>query len=219
MVRAKELRQQQVTLVGSQTLYKRLDRKLADLEVDPFFYIKQCKLFVWRCQFLQEKTNYRIGEIFFLSARCFDQVLKKLDTTRIYLEERPELNKSIGWEAASKFLTPDSDKTLMFQLHIDKDDGQCECGMCKNIFELFKLRFKQQLESVAFIDLAIQSCSIRSLKTVCIPRMVELGLAQDCLPQSVRENIKNGPELAHVDRRTQRYMDIVERVRNLVMGK
>ena len=96
MVPAQTARQQQVSLVGSETLYNRLDKKLADLEVDAFFYNKQCKLFVWRYRFLKENINYRGEGLSFLSTQCVDQVLKTLDAWKICLEKMPERYLSLG---------------------------------------------------------------------------------------------------------------------------
>ena len=211
MFEAKDAREKQVSLVGSETLYNRLDNNLADLEVDPFFYKKQCQLFVWRWRLLDENTNYSSEEVSFLSSQCFDNVIRKLNTPDLS-SEMPEIYLSLGREAISKFLIPGIllRRHLKFTLHIDKEDCLYDCVLDKEAFRLVKQAVRYFPESVAFIDLAIRYSSIRSLKTVCMAKVVELGLAQDCLPLSVQETFKNGPELGEVDRRAQRGLQMLE---------
>ena len=217
LVVAQTFRQQQVTLVGSETLYNRLDKKLKDLEIDPFFYNKQCKLIYRRYFFLKEVKVYGNGDkLTFLSTQCFDKASQKIG-----LEELPEINLSLGLEAATKFMIPEMlsgfcSLLIESDLHTDKDDGLCECWRCKQYFGIFTnyirdMDIRSYPESIAYTDLAIRSGSIRSLKTVCMAKVVELGLAQDCLPLSVQENIKNGPELADGDRRTQMGLKMLQR--------
>ena len=79
MDQGEDTRQQQVAILASKSLYDRLDKKLKDLEVDPFFYNKQCKLFVWRWRVLKENTNLGVDKLSFLSSQCFDEIVKNLD--------------------------------------------------------------------------------------------------------------------------------------------
>ena len=96
MSQAKETMQNQVTLVGSETLYIRLDLILADLKLDPFFYTKQCEWFHWRCAYIEKKnSNDNFDRKYLLSTNSFDQVLKMI--------ESPEQYSRNNLEARNKF--------------------------------------------------------------------------------------------------------------------
>ena len=73
---AAEARLKQVEEVGSEVLYKRLDKKMANLEVDHFFYRKQLKLFRLRYKILGKITRYNMYEKSYICSQSFDQVLE-----------------------------------------------------------------------------------------------------------------------------------------------
>ena len=179
--------------------------------MEPCLYNKQCKLFHLRWCFLKEKTNYGPKELSFLSTQSFDLFLDKPDLWKLYLKYMPEESQRLGQEIISKFLIPAISSIYILNLHTNKDDGQCECEVCISAFVIFKSWIKRYPDSGPFIKLAIRSSSIRSLKTVCMAKVVELGLAQDCLPLSVLDTIRKGPELGEVDRRTERSLEMAER--------
>ena len=66
----------QVEEVGLEVLYKRLDKKMANLEVDPFFYRKQLKLFRMRYNILGKIIRYNMFEKSYICSQSFDQVLE-----------------------------------------------------------------------------------------------------------------------------------------------
>ena len=132
------------------------------------------------------------------------------------------INTLAGWKATSKFLIPGislaglngiSSRFLMFNFYHTKESGPCECEVCKAASDVLKHPVQYRRESIAFIDLAIRYSSIPSLKNVCMAKVVELGLDQDCLPVSVQETIKKGPEVGEVDRRTQWGLEMLEKIR------
>ena len=203
MAEAEEIRQKQVTLVGSETLYKRLDQKLADLEVDPFFYNKQNSLCHWRTQYLREKAKDNYYKIFLLSTKHFDEAIEKHGSPH-FVFTMLDSSRSIGREARTKFLI--SRKVLMNSLQEEHKAGPCECGSC----DLWNTNCFR--ESAPYMELIVRSTPLWSLKNLCMAKVLEQGLPQDCLPVTVQETIKTGPEIGEVDRRTQRALDMLERI-------
>ena len=199
MAEEEETRQFQVTLVGSEILYKRLDQKLADLEVDSFFYDKQRSLIQWRTEYLREKAKDNYDKIFFLSTKHFDEAVERHGSPD-FVFDVPGY-RSVGREARTKFLI--SQSHLMSCLHKEHTDGPCECGSCdwwnSNVFR----------ESAPFMDLIVRSTPLWSLKNLCMAKVLEQGLPQDCLPVTVQETIKTGPELGEVEKRA---LDMLERI-------
>ena len=56
----KTMKQEQINGLGSEQLYDILDKKMANLEIDPFFYFKQAKLYDERRTFLRENMNVNV---------------------------------------------------------------------------------------------------------------------------------------------------------------
>ena len=202
---AEEARKNQVRLVGSETLYTRLDQKLTDLEVDPFFYHLQCKLFGWRCHLVG--NTFTIVKRSFLMTKGFASVIEKIDSPD-FVHDTPDIPLSI--EALYKFMIPTFalQHFCQIDLHSVKEEETCKCNVYIKAIDKGLISYFP--ESVKFVDFAIQSLSIRSLKDLCMGRVVELGLPQDCLPLSVQDSIRKGPELGDVDRRTQRGLEMLQ---------
>ena len=57
-----EARRVQLAAVGSEALYQRVDRKLANLEVDLFFYSDQLWLYEWRKNHLAQNVNTNLED-------------------------------------------------------------------------------------------------------------------------------------------------------------
>ena len=200
--------QAQVSLVGSTSLYKRLNKKIKHLEVDPFFYNKQCKLFHWRWCFLKENPEYKSQKHIYQNILFFDQAIKKLDTdTAISSSEMPELYLKVS----NRFMVPGLALNSFLMLS-PEPRAYNEIDSDKFEFYIIKSLITFNPHSVNFINFAFRSSSIRSLKDLCMGRVVELGLAQDCLPLSVQESVKRGPELGKVDRRTKRSLEMLEEI-------
>ena len=211
MAEAEKTRQKQVALVGSETLYKRLDQKLTDLEFDPFFYQKQCKLFKWRYKFIMDAFG-RGDHLFlpFLSTKEFARVLDKLDSPDSSIQDLEDMFQmsNAGREARDKFLIPD----LAFRIFFMINSRAFKENICaQEVFGLFKGLIKCYPESAAGTKLAILNSSMGSLKDLCMAKVVELGLDQDCLPRSVQQAIKTGPEFQELDRKTQISLEMFER--------
>ena len=120
---------------------------------------------------------------------------------------------SIGQEALEKFIVP----VLAFKLfckiylqHVNADDTG-KHNNYKETFVLFKEGMTGYPKSAVCIELAIRSSSMKSLKDLCLGRVVELRLAQDCVPLSVQETSKKGQEFGKVERRTKLGLEMLER--------
>ena len=61
MVWAEKVRNVQVERLGSEARYRRINNKLANLEVDPLFYLEQRQIFHWRMTCLRQWRE-RFGE-------------------------------------------------------------------------------------------------------------------------------------------------------------
>ena len=112
------LKQEQINWLGSEKLFTILDNKLANLEIDPFFYSKQTKIYCERRNFLKEKifTSYRSEEdLGFLATQKFDQVLQEADISNF------ETDRSIGTKAVLKFLAPHN-----IAMAVRKAEEDCE---------------------------------------------------------------------------------------------
>ena len=171
---AGEVRQKLVAEVGSEQLYVRLTKKMADLEGDPFFYSKQLELFKARCKLLRIFTRYDELEISFLSIDTFDQVLHELEYHQP-AQETQESDLELGKTALAKFAFPDWAASLLLSLHLD----DTECQPCKIALKQTFEVLSEYPESAQLTKLAIERTCVVSLKEACMARVLELGVGQD----------------------------------------
>ena len=103
MIRDQSLKEKHIDGVGSETLYHMLDKKMANLQIDPFFYFKQAQLYDKRLNFLLKNTSYKsVEDLGFLATQKFDEVLAAADISNpLY-----DTDLRIGREAADKFSAP-----------------------------------------------------------------------------------------------------------------
>ena len=210
MTKAEVIKQTQVRIVASEALHKRLDTKLSNLEVDPFFYKKQNELFFLRVTYLLKNSKFNLDENLFLSATCFDYALEMLDYPDSSFK-MPDSYQSFTPNTTCMFWI--SPPYLMKSIHKEHKDGPCECG-CGRGCEFGSCYFWKKCVSpitAPYLELIIRNTSLWSLKNMCMAKVVELGLDQDCLPLSVQETIKAGPELGDMDGRTQRALEVLEK--------
>ena len=211
---AEEARQKQVSLVGSDQLYIRLDSKLANLKIDQFFYSKQLKLMAWRWRFLEKIIIHNFMKLSFLSTQPLEETIAKLESPD-FSSESSEMYLERGLRALNMFVIPEhySRYFWSFKETHYKEDGPCECQTCKTDFNFLKLGLQNFPNSAAFITWAICSSSVWTLKDMCMAKVLELGLSPDWLPLSVQKTMEEGPELAEVDRRTMRCLDFLQKAR------
>ena len=79
MVMFEEFRRFSVQKIGSEELYRRLDSKLGECEVDKFVYKKQLDLFTLRFEFLQMNTTFSYEKRLMCTDK-FEEVLKDLES-------------------------------------------------------------------------------------------------------------------------------------------
>ena len=209
LTRAEEARLKQLKVVGSEALYKRLDQKIADLEVEPFFYKKQLRLFQMRCKILRQNAKNNMFEITFLCSQRFDQVLNELEFHQPG-QEITEISIALGKKASAKFAFPTILSNTIFKLQDCKRSGNCED--CRTNFQTIWQVLTDVPEAGPLAELAIGSSLVVSLKTVCVARVLELGLEQDSLPLTVQQSVRRGPEPGVLEARGQRAVDMLHRL-------
>lgn len=208
-------RQTQVDYLGSEAVYKRVNGKLANLEVDPFFYWEQIKLYNWRFEYIIGKvlnTNvYRpSGEIGFVITQSFDQYLKNGTVPEeVSLESRLTLAK----QAWVMFRGPFTVTSMLLALEMDPTNT-IHINMLKNILAAFphissnvKLAIQSNPERY---DFAKRSHQARSLGDSCMRRVLELELVQDGLPLTLQEGLERGPGSGKLQQMEERMMERLE---------
>ena len=217
----------QVEDMGSEEAYRMADRKLANLEVDPFFYLKQLEIFIFRKRFLfftqvDLKTiippEYDNVIVAFLATKCFLQVIEATDMIPL------KISSTDGWGAYSKFQIPLQLMNSALDLHYVEDGRPCRCPEClTNLAGLTSLITDYPETPVLLERLLMLSPSAclapASLKEQAIRRVLELGLDQDCLPSTLREMMKEGPEPRQLRESAERVMEVVHRVERELKGE
>ena len=215
LTRAEEARRKQVEEVGSEALYKRLDKKLALLEVDPFFYRKQMKLYELRYKVLQENSRYNLIEKSFLITQRFYQVLHELEHHQPS-QEIDEISLNAGKEAYYKFSVPLNAKNLLLHFTMLRTRYPASARIasqltCKSIIKAAWELIRETPGAGPLTELAIRVCRVQSLQDVCMARVVELGLEQEGLPLTLRDNLRRGPGLG-TDGWGERAVDILQKI-------
>ena len=210
--RAEKARLDQSKLVGTEALYKRLDKKLANLEVDTFFYRKQLGLFHLRTRILRQNTIYDEFEISFLSSQRFDRILHELEHHEP-LQEIAETSLELGKKALAKFAGPRVLSSTLLKLQ--HNTMPCNCEDCQTNYKTIWQVLKDVPEAGPLAELAIRSSLVGSLKNICLARVEELGLEQDSLPFTVRGGLESG----ELEAKGERALEILRRFIKLVEPK
>ena len=223
-MRVREQQQKQLEFINcSEAIFKRVDRKLAKLEVDKFFYQEQQQLYCFRRNFLDATryygSSYYRKESEFLVTQMFDEYLEVMEQfevaydppentppghvvylvpTRSRTSPYAVMDPDLCKESAAKFYVPALTVHYLDQLHRDNEDGACMCYNCQLIlFNKVKPRLRwipEAAELAEFLIHVIYCVSPPSLKELCLKRVLELELEQESLPETLRETMRRGPE-------------------------
>ena len=179
MITVEDFRNFQVRLVGSEVRYRRVNTKLANLEVDPLFYKNQLEVFRWRMIVFEARRgplgvwteNRKLW--FYMATKCFEEAP---NTQGFNL---PDGVRGLGNEAQSKFRVPVHVMELLCcKLHMKKDLTKCrkmgEC--CEAVCPLVTLLLSFFPEAGQLTKLAIRSKAFPSLKEMCMRRVLDLEL-------------------------------------------
>ena len=179
----KKDKEKQVRDIGSEEGYRRVDQKLKNLEVDPFFYREQIIIFNSRCWYLLkdlELENRGFGPrnglnlSFMITqdyentvATIFRNIYKSFDLTvgLIKSQENYEHIRTLGTKAWLKFSAPLSSVCLLSHLQLDDqtDHSNEFCNHClrsvgkQKSLQLLKHFLTKYPELAANMELLIQS--------------------------------------------------------------
>lgn len=202
----------QIKLVGSEAIYKRIDIKMTNLKIDPFFYIQQLKLYSLRKLILETIFHDQNEDLLgFLATQGFDQFLQNVEDDNTSLDVWFQYTGVVSWaeitristKARTKFQIPNSALLLLLNpCHTHPDQPAARKCTCKqgnhcvcNEAQLSELKafLAPYPEAAELTRLAILSLGAPSLGEMCMKRVVELGLPQDGLPGTLREMLETGP--------------------------
>ena len=195
---------EEIKLVGSEQLYNRVNKKLANLEIDTVFHNRQLELFIWRVKLLKKNIAWRYQEqLAFLATKKFFTVLEILEkgpvSKTLYLGlplGMPLVDMEVGREAVVKFKIPLLTVSLITSIydHASQEWGQCECRDCRRylstVRKILPLCYPrdtlsnttQRLESAVkltedYINKFSNYCrEPRSLIELCVIRVAQFGL-------------------------------------------
>ena len=202
----RQVRQEQVEFVGSEAVYQRLSKKTALLELDPFLVYKQMVLVTMRSSFLRHKLPFKGLKLTLICTLYYDQVvreLKSISENTINLVYNLDAKSDVLHEPAAKFSVAPRMHYLLDHLHRDKPTGPCLCTKCEESVTELKKLIKMFPESVKLFEQFNKNesflCSnnygkVKSLKDICLLRVVEYDLSPESLPGSLQQTLRLGPE-------------------------
>ena len=186
-----EVRERQVKRAGSEALYRRLNERFDNLEIEPLFMFRQMLLFKLRREILTDLLTYRIhynsdAELTLLSTQKFDQVLQEIESSGQIRMSPFEIGKERKREAHMKFFASNQIVSLLRRLHPDTFEGTCLCDQCNVKLKHLKLAIRRYPEAVKLaeqnhLDIVFTFYCPRSLKEMCMRQVLQEGLEQDCL--------------------------------------
>ena len=105
MFSVEDFRNFQVRMLGSEARYRRVNTKLANLEVDPLFYLDQLTVFRWRMTFLQRRRgvcpeDWTVWS--YMATKCFVEAVE----ADVQGPNLPDGWQGLSDEASSKFGVP-----------------------------------------------------------------------------------------------------------------
>ena len=209
---------------GSRDVYRRVDNKLASIEVDPFFYREQKQLFQWRFNFLvnhylYENMRKHLEKIGILITKKFDQVLENWSLGKqIYninlSEAELQAGKNSFNEATIIFSFPFA-VMIFFKMPEKHDSNGCNCVQCTARLALLN-EIMKTCAGVSLVELVIRGdprhhLSPVSLKEQGMKKVLELGLEEGCLPLTVKEGMRRGPEHKRLNFTGERMLALLQR--------
>ena len=157
----------QIGVVGSKEIYKRVNNKLANLEVDHFFYREQLKLYEWRHDFLRRNNSpiySLIGpeygrQLAIVITQNFDQVLSDWgpgEFSNIFDEENNR-------KALDNFYAPLIVIYWLNNMHDQEAAAEpCQCLQCEENVSKLKPVLHWAPRVVPIVELAMRSYSRQS---------------------------------------------------------
>ena len=197
--------QNQIDCVGSKQIYTRVSEKLANLEVDPFFYCQQLDLYNWRHEYITKITNCYIGKMYeeekeVLVTEQFDKIFEDSFDKSIGLELE-DIDQQKCMETASKFYAPSEILHWIneYQDHCSHEDV---CIVCTKIEAKLRQLIQWMPEAFGLAKLALHGLNLKTgapltLKETTMRKVLELGLPQDCVPATLKKSMERGPEHLH----------------------
>ena len=210
--KAKKLKLNELKLVGSEIILKRVNRTLNSDTVDPLFFCEQILLCRWRYMVLKfnfcTNSNEDLSDIDlgYMVTQKFYEAIQTIRSPAIVhspaiVGERDvasfmEIDSLIGWNAKRKFLVPYVTCYYLMRLHTHCEthsdtncDTSCDCQNCKKYVAKLKIHIAYFPESLHLTVRAIENfpghtAAPRSLKEMCLRRFLELELDEECLPVS-----------------------------------
>ena len=219
--RAEGIRQEQIKFLGSEAMYIKVDSKLKKLEVDPFFYVEQLRLFGWRHDFIFDDTRFNHKEICqpnllaFIVTQSFDQFVKMTES------ELVAINQGVPQEAMTKFGVPIWCFKKLKQLRNHEELAWCTCPECLESRRSLRIAFTTNPETIALTELEIRNIddfqsAPKSLKEICMRKVLEFELDEDTLPLTVKVQLKTGPFPKMLKEKPKR---MLEQLHNLAWSK
>ena len=214
LIRAKQLKVNELKRVGSENILKIVNRSLASGVIDPRFFCEQVHLSNWR--YVMLRSNFGMNDeedLGYLMTQRFYEAIQSIRSPEVppprlegrYTAPSIKTNKSLGWKAAQRYVLPYVTYIYLGRLHLDLKDIKSKLSCKKPCLSCRKLVNKITTHIINF-PLSIiltarmirtfpgNSVAPRSLKEMCMRRVVELEQDQACLPLSLREDLKKGPE-------------------------
>ena len=193
-------RQKQIKLLGSEAIYNRVSKKITALEIESFFLQEQCHVLEWR-QALLEKHWQSYGamnqeERAFVITQNFDQVSNWILLDPQSSPPNLKIDPKIGKEAALKFWAQNLLTNLLTHLHYDQA-ADCECYSCERSIYTMRSILPRYPGAV---DLVIKGVRISpylfkpNLKEMCMKKVLEMNLEVKELPQTIKQELINGPK-------------------------
>ena len=254
----KNNREYLVDSIGSEAVYKRVDQKLKNLEIDPFFYREQVLIFNVRAYYLlhdmQLRNFYVYGamteppkpptdqmlQFFSMITQNYDNTLKKVFRNKymnfdlnLDLDNDQNNYQENGKKAWLYFLAP-LKIVCMLKNHLELSHENSICKYCGRSVEHTEFEkkwlhhfIKKYPELASHARLMIQSNALyyedpmqsnavvylKSLKELSIRQVLVLGLDQDSLPLSLKQQMTRGPEPRSLNAKEER---VVEQLKELV---
>ena len=203
-IKAKEVVQDQVKLVGSKEMYQIVNQRLVnqEYEIDTDFNIFRhggpalFNIFRWRYNFLMAHLhrNRPTDRLYFgfLVTQCFDQIINNLESSTTVTVE---IDLVIANDVNVKLYFPVKGLFFLLRLHNNKccmntnhQLEPCHCRLCRDRVWELKNMVDYDHRVAANVEAKVQAFFQRlpSLKDVCIERVVELGLEQGGLPATAQ---------------------------------
>ena len=201
-------KQEQAEYVGSEAIYRRVNSKLANLEVDFYFYHEQLRLYGWRTVYLKKagyiNKFYHEEKMEHLITQMFDDVLEtdcnslglvedSTDSTQppSYFWASPHvfMDPSVTIKSFAKFFLPSAVSRCFSRLHPEP----CQCQGCEDntrkvrkFLNYMPTVFPLAERALGYQDAGGLAGAPLSLTELGIRKVLECDLAQDCLPLTLR---------------------------------